>query len=320
LYVVGDSSVSWMTWPDQLHLMLRQLGFTLRRAQHTLANVKHPYADRVPRCDDYSEFMALELPRISKVGWNSWGFAYEGREDCSPTADHLGFRTIAGRRVRCANELACNLQWGTQLVQPSQIAEEASQSHAVLLSNWVNDGLQQWTGYQCYDGVALSKMDTVSISIDGLLKLIQAIHMRNSSVHVFVMAVYPDAKGDLTQLDATLATTQAMNDAVKAAVETMPNATFVNYNFPSGEVMFQSSALSPGHPNCRGDKVEATAALDALFNAQIIGKSFALGDEQECLGSTSCSNLQPDCCHRSALCRWMSGACIPYSTGEGTPA
>eukprot|EP00930_Biecheleria_cincta_P057993 TRINITY_DN4385_c0_g1_i2.p1 TRINITY_DN4385_c0_g1~~TRINITY_DN4385_c0_g1_i2.p1 ORF type:complete len:558 (-),score=70.29 TRINITY_DN4385_c0_g1_i2:1114-2787(-) len=71
LYVVGDSSVSWMTWPDQLHLMLRQLGFTLRQEQHALANVLHPYPEHVPRCDDYSEFMAIELPRISKVGWNS---------------------------------------------------------------------------------------------------------------------------------------------------------------------------------------------------------------------------------------------------------
>lgn len=219
--------------------------------------------------------------------------------------------------MRCANAWACNLQWGTQLVQPSQVAEEASQSHAVLLANWQNDGLQQWANnYQCYGGVALSKTDTVSISIDGLLKLIQAIHKRNSSVHIFVMASYPGSESDLTQLDATLPTTKAMNAAVKAAVEAMPNVTFVNYNFPSGEVMFQSSALSPGHPNCRGDKVEAAAALDALFNAKIIGKSFALGDEQECLGNSSCSNLRQDCCHRSALCRWKSGACIPYSTGE----
>jgi hypothetical protein len=317
LYVVGDSSVSWMTWPDQLHLMLKQLGFSLRKEQHALANILHPYPERVPRCDDYSDFIALELPRVSKVGWNSWGFAYESREDCSPTADHLGFRTIAGHRVRCANKWGCNLQWGTSLVQPSQIAEEASQSHAVLLSNWVNDGLQQWANNnQCYDGVPLSKMDTVSISIDGLLKLIQAIHKKNSSVHIFVMAVYPGAKGDLTQLDATLPTTRAMNAAVKAAVEQMPNVTFVNYNFPSGEKVFQSVALSPGHPNCRGDKVEAAAALDALFNAKIIGKTFALGDEQECLGNSSCSNLRQDCCHRSALCRWKSGACIHYSTGE----
>lgn len=323
LYVVGDSSVSWMTWPDQLHLMLRSLGYSLRRENHKLANINRPYLDRVPKCDDSAEFLALETPRISKVGWNSWGFAYEDTADCSPTADRFGFRTISGYQTRCSNGWGCNFGFMQTLVKPSEIAEEASRSDAVLLSNWVNDGKQQYAdNYFCYNGITIDKVETTKISVSSVVKLIRAIHSKNPSVMVFVMAIYPDPIGYTKTYEATLPTVRAMNSAMKAGVEQEPNATFVDFTFPIGYDMFQPLALSEGHPNCRGDRVMATAALDALFDAGVLSKSFKLGDEQ-CLGSDNCSVLGPACCRRSALCRWLPGPggatpgeCVRYSAGR----
>jgi len=313
LYVVGSSNAPWQTWPDQLHLKLQRLGHSMPVIQAAHPDARsHPVS--VPICDDNDDFKDLETPRIGKVGWSSWGFSYESKNDCNDA----GFRDILGHQVSCTNAWACNPNWccgvgGQSYVKPSDIAIDASQSQVTVLSNWINDSKQRYAHNVCYNGEAISAVNTTAITVDSLKKVIRAIHALNSNVIIAVLAMYPEASGRYV-VESTLQSQAAINQAVRAGLAAEPNTIFVDYTFPVGENVFQE--LHPGHANCRGDKVLASAVVEALFNEKVISRGLALGDSETCLGASDCSSLTQACCQRSALCRLTTNeVCVDYAPG-----
>mmetsp|Transcript_128973 Transcript_128973/g.413084 ORF Transcript_128973/g.413084 Transcript_128973/m.413084 type:complete len:192 (-) Transcript_128973:309-884(-) len=190
------------------------------------------------------------------------------------------------------------------------MARVAKYSDVTLLSNWVNDFTARFPGNTCFDGESLS-MDDVSVSVESLRILIRAIHAENPKVMVVVMAKYPGAAGRRIGADYS-----NLNMAVRAALADEPSTVFANFEFPLDEDMFLMS--KSGHPNCRGDRVMASAVIEALFNARVLSRGLALGEPGACLADTACSELSASlaCCQRAALCRVAEGQCVPYSTGE----
>jgi len=315
-YTIGSSNVVWETWPDQLHAMLNRLGYRVagdhgQEGELEVAAMKQP--KNVPICDDAYLYAHLTTPRVGRVGWSSWGFAYESKDDCGED----GFRRIAGHNVSCTNSWACDHAGQTPqtLVRPSQVAKEAQSSQVVLLSNWINDSRQHFAQNKCFGGENIDTVATTNITAESLRRLIRAIHARNPNAKVLVMARYPGAAGVFVN-----AGDEARISAINAEVERMltatePNTIFVNYAFPRGPEMFQTKNF--GHPNCRGDKVMATAVVEALFRHKIISKAFALGDPELCLGSGDCASLGASCCQRSALCHVATNfSCVPYGPGK----
>mmetsp|Transcript_101684 Transcript_101684/g.283075 ORF Transcript_101684/g.283075 Transcript_101684/m.283075 type:complete len:499 (-) Transcript_101684:31-1527(-) len=310
-YTIGSSNVVWETWPDQLHAMLKRLGYSLSYNSFDVAAMNQPL--NVPVCDDASAYSDLYTPRVGKVGWSSWGFAFDSKDDCGED----GFRNIAGHNVSCVNGWACDPvgQTPETLVRPSEIAKEVQSMHVVLVSNWINDSRQHFAQNKCFGGEAIDSVATANITAASLRLLIRAIHAKNPKARVLVMARYPSAAG-IHVNTGDLGRIAAINTAVEESVTaTEPNTFFVNYAFPSGEEMFQTKSF--GHPNCRGDKVMATAVLDALFRHKIIAKGLALGDTELCLGNRDCRSLSRSCCQRSALCYVAANtSCLAYGPGK----
>lgn len=309
---MGTSNVVWQTWPDHVHLLLQQLGYTMTSPQLPPSAMAHPSQSRTPVCDDAGGYATLNTPRIGKIGWASWGFAYESRDDC----DAQGYRTIAGFRVSCLNAWACR-EWDVEaknLVRPSDIAAMASDVHAVVMSIWINDPRQHWSLNVCFGGANIPALDTVAITKEDLLKIIRAIHARNPSAVVFIMSLYPDSAG--TQLiDYSVPATKSINKALKDALSQEPNTYLVEYDFPAGVDMYQT--LNPGHPNCRGDKVMATSVVDTMFKAKLLERSVGLGAAEECLASNECGLLSTECCYRSAQCYMAQDSiCQPFGPGQ----
>ncbi|CAE8659283.1 unnamed protein product [Polarella glacialis] len=320
LFAVGSSNTPWQTWPEQLNLMLRRMGYMT-----PVIAVKHPdsrmQATNAPVCDDNGELSLLETPRIGKVGWSSWGFAFESKDDCGNSKgvwDPLGFRSILGHRVSCTNAWACNPGWccgvgGQSFIRPSDIAEDAQHSQVTVLSNWINDNKQRHAQNVCFDGEAIDPVASTAITVHNLKLIIDAIHQRNAAVVVAVMALYPDASGPLL-VEGTLQLVADINNAVKLGLDGMPNTIFVNYTFPVGERVFQT--LHPGHANCRGDKLLAAAIIDSLYREKVLARGLALADPTTCLARADCEALAPECCQHSALCKMDGqGHCLSY--GEG---
>mmetsp|Transcript_16859 Transcript_16859/g.52758 ORF Transcript_16859/g.52758 Transcript_16859/m.52758 type:complete len:503 (-) Transcript_16859:40-1548(-) len=311
LYTVGTSNVLWESWPDQVNAMLNRLGYTVPTEEFQLASVRRPTS--APTCDDAAEVSQLDTPRIGRLGWSSWGFAYDSKDDCG----EAGFRDILGHNVSCVNAWACNPAWsrGGDFVKPSEVAEEAKNSDVVILSNWVNDAKQRYSGYVCFGGERIGAAASTKLSIDSLRRLIRAVHGRNPNAKVLVMAVYPDANGQFVNT-GVLKHITAINAAVESAlVPSEPNTFFVNFEFPPREEVYQ--VMHGGHPNCRGDRVMATAVLEALFRHKVISRGLALDDPQLCLGSKACGELDFACCQRSALCYVSSErTCLPYGPGQ----
>lgn len=311
LYVIGTSNVLWESWPDQLHAMLKRLGYVIPAQDFSLASVKQP--TDAPTCDDASEFSQLDTPRIGRLGWSSWGFAHDSEDDCGES----GFRDILGHKVSCINAWACNPAWrGTGgAIRPSEVAMEAQQSNVVVISNWINDGKQRYSQYRCFDGEEIDALASTELTVVSLRALVRAIHAHNPSARVFIMALYPDATG-LHINEHILPRIASMNAAVESGVAlSEPNTFFVNYDFPPGEDMYQ--VMHGGHPNCRGDRVMATAVLEALFQARVVSKAFALEDPELCLNRGACGALTLACCRRSALCYvGADSSCLPYGPGQ----
>mmetsp|Transcript_99476 Transcript_99476/g.301985 ORF Transcript_99476/g.301985 Transcript_99476/m.301985 type:complete len:387 (+) Transcript_99476:1373-2533(+) len=274
----------------------------------------HPRID--PACDDRAEYAALSTPRVGKVGWASWGFAHESYDDC----DAAGFRQIAGFNVSCVNAWACRLSnWSPRpelLVRPSDVAEDARGSSVTMLSTWWNDWKFRWRDNTCFGGRLLSPSEVAGVSLDGLRRLIRAIHARSPDVVVAVLALYPGTRGVEVGKDS-LRDIAAMNDVVREGLAGEPNTLFVDFGFPADEEMFQT--LKPGHPNCRGDKVVATAVVDALFRSGFLSRGLALGNASTCpeAEAADCGRLSAACCQRSALC-WPAadGSCVAYGPGQ----
>jgi len=310
-YTVGTSNVVWESWPDQVHSMLKRLGYSVPTAEFDLASLKQP--TQAPRCDDASELSELDTPRVGRVGWSSWGFAFESKDDCGEN----GFRDILGHEVSCTNAWACNPAWAADggLVRPSEIAEEAQHSDVVIISNWVNDAKHRYSNYVCFGGEQIDALASTNLTVASLRKLIQAIHARNPDVTVLIMASYPNANGLHTN-EWNLPDVAALNAAVESGItRSEPNTFFVSYAFPAEEDMYQT--MHGGHPNCRGDRVMATAVLETLFRSKVLSKGLALDDSEQCLSSGACSGLSLACCQRSALCHVAADlSCLPYGPGQ----
>jgi len=322
-YVIGTSNVAWQTWPDQLHAMLRDLGYVVPSQAYTLTNLVHPSSG--PICDNAKEFAGLETPRIGKVGWASWGFAYDSKEDCTPAEfegqpeiGQHGFRQIAGHQVSCINSWACNPagQGKGTLVSPSAVAEDVKAADVVLLSNWINDSKQRWSQFKCYKSETVDFVDTTDITVVNLRRLIQAIHSKNPETIVLIMALYPGSSGPFV-IESSLALTAEINEKVRTRVNE-PNTFFVDYTVPVGQDVFQTK--HPGHLNCRGDKVLATRVLEVMFDAGVLARSLALpkgDDSARCLAETACEAMvDKSCCQRSASCYVdTQGLCKSYGPG-----
>jgi len=314
LYAVGSSNAPWNTWLDQLHMELDNLGFNT-----PIIDAKHPdtlfHPTSVPVCDDAAGFEELRTPRIGKIGWASWGFAFENQDDCNAE----GFRRILSHNVSCTNGWACNPQWtgvGQQFIRPSDIAEDAQHSHVTVFSNWMNDSKQRHARNVCYNDEAIPPVGTTEITLFNLKKVIHAIHAKNPDVVVAVMALYPDSyKSTGIIVERTLPMVADINAAMEAGLRDEPNVVWVNYTYPTNEVMFQT--FHTGHPNCRGDKVLAQSIIDSLYRNKVLARGFALSDDPTCLPSTTCEGLSVSCCQRAALCRvGEAGTCVDYSAGE----
>lgn len=249
LYFVGSSNAAWQTWPDQVHHMLDDLGY-----QTPPIAASHPDVSMHPShalvCDDSSELDVLETPRIGKVGWSSWGFAFENKDDC----DEEGFRDIVGHRVGCTNAWACNPDWccgnGTMpLIRPSEIADDAAKSQLTVLSNWMNDGRQNRAENVCFDGEDIDPVATPEITVHNLKVLIRGIHQRNPAVVIVVLALYPDMDAyhhDGTVDESSLPRVAAINHAVAEGLADEPNTIFVDYALPLGVDVFQTESFCKG--------------------------------------------------------------------------
>jgi len=325
LYFVGGSNVDWQTWPDQLHLYLSELGYTVPTEDYTQTNL-HIAGDLAPKCDDEAEFDSLQTPRVAHAGWGSWSFAFDSDDDCAATPyegqapGEYPFRTIAGHTVSCLSGWGCDPgKDAHQMVRPAAVAEDAKHADVVLLSNWVNDFKQQFAGYSCFNATQLDPLTIADITVEDLRRLIRAVHSVNPSALVLVLALYPDANGPRVVTE-TLGDIAAINGKVRDGVLEEPNTAFVDFRIPEGIDMFQTA--HPGHLNCRGDRMMATNVLQVLYDRHVIARSLALpqgGEFETCLSDAECSNISnKTCCQAAASCRVASnGQCTPY--GPGVP-
>mmetsp|Transcript_154326 Transcript_154326/g.374611 ORF Transcript_154326/g.374611 Transcript_154326/m.374611 type:complete len:539 (-) Transcript_154326:117-1733(-) len=314
-YAVGTSNAAWQTWPDQLHAMLRRLGYSVETEALAIPGaLTQPAKSQV--CADASTWSSLSTPRFGMIGWSSWGFAYDSKADCNAE----GYRQIAGYNVSCTNAWACNPKWQGSVpeLNVSALAEGMRNAHFVVLSNWINDAkTAQQSGPRrvCYQDADIDAIKSTDITAANLKRLIRAIHAQNPNIVVLVLARYADTRQIVYPNERTLPLVRELNEAVKQKVQGEPNTFFVDFSFPLGENMFQT--LSKVHPNCRGDKVMATSTLEALFRHGILSRGLALDPVEDCLGESACSDLSVPCCQRSALCYVAAdGQCAAYGPGE----
>jgi len=306
IYAVGSSSLVWMTWIDQLHLLLRRLGYRLPLVPPRAAGGQF-YAQEVPRCDDTKYFEHLPTTRLGRIGWNSWDFAFEGWDGCSN-----GFRNIEGHKIKCQHGPGC--AFSNQSVLASSIAEDASLSDFTLLSTWFNDD-QQWSSkYKCLDGRKINQHDLGSISIRCLLRTIRSIHARSPRTWVLVMGKYPQ-----TYQHITFKYLQALNKRIKATVEMEPRTLFIEYYIPNAKEGDFFQVAHSGHPNCRGSSIMAQAVVHRLFQEKILARTIRLAglDKQQLL-KRNCQKLDIPSCHSSGFC-WIDpidGLCKAYSPGS----
>mmetsp|Transcript_130223 Transcript_130223/g.376755 ORF Transcript_130223/g.376755 Transcript_130223/m.376755 type:complete len:534 (+) Transcript_130223:69-1670(+) len=313
-YVIGSSNAAWQTWPDQMHAMLRRMGYEVTLPSTDVpGEATGPVGRRTPKCVDAASYETLSTPRLGLQGWSTWGFAYESDEDC----DAHGFRSIAGWNVSCTNGWACTERWRgpVEYVPVSSIAKGVKDADVVILANFVNDGRNaQYCPHACYGaGKVPNLTQTIDITAEDLKRTMRRIREENPNVVVLVLAKYADAKQVLYVNDRTLKSTQKLNAAVRERVETEPNTHFVDVDFPLDVNMFQT--LNTGHANCRGDKVLASSVINAMYEHKVIAGGLAF-DDAECLGRADCGSLSLGCCQRSALCYVDSNStCSAYGPG-----
>eukprot|EP00928_Gymnodinium_smaydae_P080935 TRINITY_DN64534_c0_g1_i1.p1 TRINITY_DN64534_c0_g1~~TRINITY_DN64534_c0_g1_i1.p1 ORF type:complete len:423 (-),score=35.87 TRINITY_DN64534_c0_g1_i1:118-1314(-) len=331
LYVLGSSNAVWQTWPDQVHLMMKRLGYRTSaiNGSSELATMQHPCWNNrrkacgessAPICDDHDFYRHMRTPRLGNVGWSSWGYAFENTDDC--TED--GYRKILGHNVSCVNAWNCNPNYGTEIkyAKLSSVVEDASQSHITLISNWVNDAKQHYTKPKniCYKEETIDPLNTPNITVFTLRRLIRAIHNKNPTVIVAVLATYPDSFNGTTYVDKhTLPRVIKLNAKVKHGLRKEPNTVFVNYPFPQNLDVLQTR--NRGHPNCRGDKVMATAIVDTLYSRGYLGRGLPereTSDRSVCEDASDCSSLGPGCCQFNPRCQISAhdSTCTAYGPGR----
>jgi len=314
LYAVGSSNTVFLTWLDELHLLLKRLGFVLPLVPALVDALDRP--SLAPICDDYAELARTQTSRIGKPGWGSWGFAYDGMDDCGPT----GFRIIGGIPVSCVASWRCakskHYEWPLRV---SQIAADAARSNITVLSCWMNDSLQYMSGNACYNFSKVSRSDTAVISIENLRRIIRSIHRRNPHVLVVVLGIYPavNAPPLYTVNESSVPLTDEINKRVRDALVWEPRTVFASYRFPPNVVVFQQK--NPAHPNCRGSKIMANAIVDALFSAGELQHGLVASSSSCQTGAINkpCNTLPgKTCCMRSSVCILdQYGACLPYGPG-----
>merc|ERR1712039_895226 len=160
-----------------------------------------------------------------------------------------------------------------------------------FVSCWINDSKEFITNNNCYNGSNISRVETTAISIDSLRRIINGIHQRNSNVWVVILGLYPDEGLKHTVDKATLGIIEQINKRVQSAFANEPRTTFAWSTFPTGVTLFQT--LHPGHPNCRGGKILANAAVTALYDAKVIQVGLAPVDYSQCNWG-HCSNMTLD--------------------------
>jgi len=314
-YTVGSSTAAWQTWPDQLHAMLKRLGHNVSMRDFNVPGATFA-PSKSPICANSGTFRQLRTPRLGMIGWSSWGFAYNSTADC----DTRGFRSIAGYNVSCTNAWACNPEWtGTvPLVPLNGLVNAVRDAHFVILANWINDGKQaQQTGPRqtCYDGGNIDFQKSVAVTVANLKRVIRAVHAKKPNVTMLVLARYPDTREVVYSDESSLPAVLQINAAVREAIKGEPNTFFVDFSFPLNLPMFQT--LSLYHPNCRGDKVMATAVLETLFQQRVLSRGLDLGAPEACLAASECSLLNVSCCQRAAQCYLASNSsCMPYGPGQ----
>jgi len=305
IYAVGSSSLLWMTWLDQLHLVLRRLGYTLPVVPSQIG--ARLYTLQAPRCDDSQYFEYLRTTRYAKIGWNSWDFAFEGWEGCK-----RGWRDIIGVNVRCQHGPGC--LFGMDPAYVSQIARDASGSNITLIATLDNDDQQWSTQFKCFGGAKKDSLQVAAISTAMLLKLIRAIHEKNPSTLILVMGKYPQ-----TYRHITYPFLVRYNHLVKDAVEKEPRTLFVDFYMPNTDEGTFYQIAHPGLPNCRGSKLLAQSVMDRLFKAKILSRSIRLtGTNKLHVVNPNCTSADLVACQTSALC-WVDPQdrqCKSYGPGS----
>jgi hypothetical protein len=305
IYAIGSSSLLWMTWLDQLHLVLRRLGYRLPVVPSKIG--ARLYTLQAPTCDDSQYFEYLRTTRYAKIGWSSWDFGFEGWEDCKN-----GWRDINGIKIKCQHGAGCN--FGKDPVYTSQLAEDASGSNITLLATWYNDDQQWSTHFKCFDGIKMGSLQVAPLSITMLLRMIRAIHQKNPHTLVLVMGKYPQ-----TFRHVTYPFLKRYNKMVKEAVEREPRTLFVDFYMPNEDEGSFYQIAHGGHPNCRGSKLLAHSVMDRLFKAKILSRSIRLGDtNKHGILNPNCSHADLVDCQTSALC-WVDpqdNQCKTYSPGS----
>jgi len=304
IYAVGSSSLLWMTWLDQLHLVLRRLGYRLPVVPSKIG--ARLYTLQAPTCDDSQYFEYLRTTRYAKIGWSSWDFGFEGWEGCKN-----GWQSVNGIKVKCQHGAGC--AFGKDPVYYSQIAEDASGSNITLLATWYNDDQQWSTHFKCFNGIKMGSLKIAPLSISMLLKMIRAIHEKNPRTLIMVMGKYPQ-----TYRHVTYPFLKTYNNMVKEAVEKEPRTLFVDFYMPNADEGSFYQIAHSGHPNCRGSKLLAHSVMDRLFKAKILSRSIRLGERSKNrILNPNCSHADLVECQTSALC-WVDpqdNQCKTYHPG-----
>lgn len=306
VYALGSSSLLWMTWLDQLHLMLRRLGYSLPMVP-PLAQGGQLYPTEVIGCDDTRYFEHLQTTRYGRIGWSSWDFSHEGWAGCQN-----GFRMIEGHKIKCQHGAGC--AFSHEPVYASNIAEDAARSNITLIATWFNDD-QQWSShYKCFNGQKHSQHQLGTVTINCLLKTVRSIHAKNPHTWVVIMGKYPQTFHHITYKYLSL-----LNSRIRSQVEKEPRTLFVDYYMPNqDEGNFFQTAHS-GHPNCRGSRIMAHAVLKRLYEERIISRGLRIISlDKKRLLNGNCSSMNAGECHSSGLC-WvdpMDGKCKTYGPGS----
>jgi hypothetical protein len=304
-----------MTWVQQLHLELSRLGYRL-----PLLNVSVESDDpRYPVCDDSRWFSRLKTSHVGKVGYSSWDFAYDDWSGCVQRGN-ASYRSINGVSLRCGIGHDCEDTTAPASVRLSDVVTAASGADVVILSHWFNDHKGPTTDppFKCFDGERIEKEDTARIAIPHIVKLVQAIRSVTNSTWIAIMREYPTTR-DFRVQDEAVGWVDRLNSGVEAAITRQPRTIFVDYPMPSGVELYQRANY--GHPNCRGSRLMAHGAVQALFRAKVIARALEPATDPEAsVTDSNCSQLIGGTaeCHSSAVC-WtdpLEGVCKEYGVGS----
>lgn len=235
LMVVGTSNVAWGTWTDQLALDLTRAGFVLDTSGGTTSAMSK-------RCSDASELVVPTL-RYARPGWYSWGFAFDG---CDASVE------LAGVRVLCGDGWKCRRDESKSRLGPSSFKVDGVD--VILLSLWQND---VWSRAACYN----SSIPYEVLTVNAIGKLVHDLSSVNPRLRFVVMARYPYANGKRVSTHC-----RRENAYVRLGLAPLRNVVFADYDFPDDEDFYFSDVS--GHPNCRGGRVMARAALDAIMRLE----------------------------------------------------